>query len=120
MQLDGAYEFFELNQSDGIFVSRAREKSTGRPAQCHLFPADKAAEASQISTQILEPPRGGPRQNHQIRAGWRDELLSHRTPSRWRKYQGVDRQRDRVRAAGRRPRCPRRCLGRIHQFLHGR
>lgn len=56
MQLDGAYEFFELNQLDGIFVSRVREKATGRPAQCHVFPADRTAEASQIAQRVLGLP----------------------------------------------------------------
>jgi hypothetical protein len=56
MQLDGAYEFLELTQADGILVSSAREKGTGKLVQIHLFPAERSQDANQICQNIMGLP----------------------------------------------------------------
>ncbi|MDR3719925.1 MAG: hypothetical protein P4K98_14090 [Bryobacteraceae bacterium] len=56
MQLDESYEIFELTQLDGVVVSKARDKKTGKLIQIHLFPNEKIPEASQICARLLSLP----------------------------------------------------------------
>ena len=56
MQLDGSYEFLELTQADGILVSNARERDTGKSVQLHLYPAERSQEANQICQSIMSLP----------------------------------------------------------------
>jgi hypothetical protein len=61
MQLDGSYEFLELTQVDGILVSSAREKGTGKLVQLHLFPSERAQDANQICQSIMNLPEAARR-----------------------------------------------------------
>jgi hypothetical protein len=56
MQLDESYEIFELTQHEGVVVSKARDKKTGKLIQIHLFPNEKIPEASQICARLLSLP----------------------------------------------------------------
>ena len=56
MQLDGSYEFLELTQADGVLVSNAREKDSGKLVQIHLFPAERSQDANQICQSIMGLP----------------------------------------------------------------
>ena len=55
-KLEGSYEFSELTQIEGIFVSNGKERATGRIIQIHLFPAAKAELANRICRQLLALP----------------------------------------------------------------
>jgi hypothetical protein len=55
-KLDGSYEFSELTQIEGIFVSSGREKASGKIIQIHLFPAGKAEQANRICQMLLALP----------------------------------------------------------------
>jgi hypothetical protein len=56
MQLDENYEIIELTQDEGVVVSKARDKKTGKLVQIHLFPNEKIPEASQICARLLSLP----------------------------------------------------------------
>lgn len=56
MKIDGSYDFSELTQIEGIFVSNGREKATGRLVQVHLFPAAKAADANRVCERMFSLP----------------------------------------------------------------
>src|ERR1035441_6079513 len=56
MQLDENYEIIELTQHEGVVVSKARDKKTGKLVQIHLFPNEKIPEASQICARLLSLP----------------------------------------------------------------
>ena len=56
MQLDSAYEIQEFSQADGIMVTSARERSTGKPVQFHVFPPERSKEAAQICERIMSLP----------------------------------------------------------------
>jgi hypothetical protein len=56
MKIDGIYEFSELTNIEGIFVSNGRERATGKIIQIHLFPAAKAAQANRICQQLFSVP----------------------------------------------------------------
>jgi hypothetical protein len=55
-KLDGSYEFSELTQIEGIFVSSGREKGSGKIIQIHLFPAGKAEQANRICRLLIALP----------------------------------------------------------------
>jgi hypothetical protein len=56
MKIDGTYEFSELTNIEGIFVSNGRERATGKIIQIHLFPAAKAEQANRICQQLFSLP----------------------------------------------------------------
>jgi hypothetical protein len=56
MQLEASYDFLELTQADGICVSSAREKGTGKLVQIHLFPEERSQDADQIRQRIIGLP----------------------------------------------------------------
>ena|ERR1022692_4229376 len=56
MQLDGTYEFLELSQQEGVMVSNARDKTSGKRIQVHLFPSEKTHEANEICRKLLSLP----------------------------------------------------------------
>jgi hypothetical protein len=56
MKLDGSYEFSELTQVDGVFVSNGKERASGKIIQIHLFPAAKAEQANRICQRLLTLP----------------------------------------------------------------
>jgi hypothetical protein len=53
MKLDGSYEFSELTQVEGVFVSSGKERASGKIIQIHLFPAAKAEQANRICQRLL-------------------------------------------------------------------
>jgi hypothetical protein len=56
MQLDESYEILEFTQHEGVVISKARDKRTGKLIQIHLFPNEKIPEASQICARLLSLP----------------------------------------------------------------
>lgn len=56
MKLDGSYEFSELTQVEGVFVSNGKERASGKIIQIHLFPAAKAENANRICQRLLALP----------------------------------------------------------------
>jgi hypothetical protein len=56
MKLSGSYDFSELTQIEGIFVSSGRERASGKIIQIHLFPAGKSEQANRICQLLIGLP----------------------------------------------------------------
>ena len=62
MKMDGSYEFSELTQVEGVFVSNGKERASGKIIQIlHLFPAAKAEQANRICQRLLALPEAAQR-----------------------------------------------------------
>ena len=56
MQVNEAYEIIEFTQDEGVFVSKARDRKSGKLVQIHQFPKEKGPEAGTICAALLNLP----------------------------------------------------------------
>jgi hypothetical protein len=56
MRLDAAFEILEFLQADGIMITSARERATGKPVQFHVFPPERSKDASEICERVMSLP----------------------------------------------------------------